>query len=171
MVDLDNLIAAIQELQASQQMVMANIKATRAGQEKTKTNQEEIKSLMDMNQEVMEAIQGKIRRQPTEDGRRSRQDGGQKEMMATVRSSQGKRGAATSSIRSELEEAMKNWVGDFLSSVNQWTWDTREKLKAKIKETQLCLQAVTKDLHKELNLRILETWIDIQAMKTLDKTM
>jgi hypothetical protein len=57
MADTDNLIAAIQELQASQQMVMANIKATRASQVKTKTNQEEIKSLMVMNQEVMEAIQ------------------------------------------------------------------------------------------------------------------
>jgi hypothetical protein len=32
----------------------------------------------------------------------------------------------------------------------------REKLKPKIKETQLCLLAATKDLHEELNLRILE---------------
>jgi hypothetical protein len=42
MADMDNVIAVIQELQASQQTVMASIKVTR-------TSQEKIKSLMDIN--------------------------------------------------------------------------------------------------------------------------
>jgi hypothetical protein len=47
--------------------------------------------------------------------------------------------AATSFIRSEPEEAMKNWADDILSSVNQWTWASCEELNPKIEETQLCL--------------------------------
>lgn len=122
-----------------------------------------------MNQEVMEAIQEKIRGQPTEDGCRSRRD--QKEMTAILMSSQGNRGTTTISIRSELEETTRNWVDDILSSVNQWVWDLREKLRTKDKKNAALFTSSNKDLNENLNLRILETWIDIQAMKILDKTM
>jgi hypothetical protein len=51
---------------------------------------------------------------------------GQEEMKATVRASQKRCGSTISSIRSELEETMKNRVEDVLSSV-----DTRHRASAK----------------------------------------
>jgi hypothetical protein len=53
--DMENLTAALQELQASQQMVMADITVVRTGQAKMEANQEEIKAKVTANQEKTEA--------------------------------------------------------------------------------------------------------------------
>lgn len=50
--------------------------------------------------------------------------------------------ATIHSIRSELEEAIKHWVEDVLSCVNQKMQGLRKELTEKIVETQVDLQAV-----------------------------
>jgi hypothetical protein len=93
--------------------------------------------------------------------------GGLEEMKATVWVSQENMEAAISSIQSKIGETIKNPVEDILSSVDQWTQGLCQEHNKKIEETQLDLQAEMKDLHKELDLRILQTQIDIQAIKIL----
>jgi hypothetical protein len=80
---------------------------------------------------------------------------------------------------SELEETIKNWVEDVLSSVNKRTQNLCEELNVKIEEMQLGLQAVMmsliadtmKDIHEDLDLRIQGTQVEIETMKTLVETM
>jgi transcriptional regulator NrdR family protein len=64
-------------------------------------------------------------------------------MKAKVDIHQEKMEATVHSIQSKLEETIKHWVEDVLSCVDQ----------------------KTQDLHKELNEKIDETWVDFQAVK------
>jgi hypothetical protein len=70
----------------------------------------------------------------------------QEEMEAKIDIPQEKLEAAVHSIWSELEETVKHGVEDDLLCVDQKTWDLRKELNEKIDETQMDLQAVKSSL-------------------------
>jgi hypothetical protein len=92
---------------------------------------------------------------------------------------QGMMEAAINSIQSKLEETIKNMVENILAFVDQWTQDLSKELNVKTEDSQLGLQAMTmsfdvltkslceevvdkkKDLHKEFNIRIERTQVEI----------
>jgi formamidopyrimidine-DNA glycosylase len=90
----------------------------------------------------------------------------QEEMKAAVWTSQAKTEGIISSIRSRLEETMKNRMEDAMLSVYQRTKGLREECNGKIEESRLGLCAVTSSLiadtmiftsvHEDLNLTVLD---------------
>jgi BMFP domain-containing protein YqiC len=62
---------------------------------------------------------------------------GQDKNTAVIRSSQEKTEAAVNSVQAELEETIKHWMEDILTSVDQQTQGLHKELDATIGETQL----------------------------------
>jgi hypothetical protein len=75
-----------------------------------------------------------------------------------MKPSQEKMEVTRNPIWPKLEETVKNWMDDVLSSIDQWTQTLHEELNVMLEEKQLGLHAVTmspgmltKNFHEELN--------------------
>jgi hypothetical protein len=149
---MENLIAAIQELQASQQMVIVDIKATGASQEEMKTTVRASQEKMEVAVSFVWYRLEETIKNPVEDA------------LASV-------DQWTQGLLEELNVKVEEMQLGLQTSLDMWTQslceeiaDTKENLHEEIVDTQ-------KDLHQKLDLRFLETQNDIQASKTLVEIM
>jgi pyrimidine operon attenuation protein/uracil phosphoribosyltransferase len=91
-------------------------------------------------------------------------------MEATIKCSQEQMKSAINSIQAELEETMKHWVEDELVCVDQRTQCLYKELNEKINETQVVLQAVKKSLDsrkKNLQKSLADARKDVQGKLSL----